>query len=288
MILITDRDKGVLRELINSDGYRSFIVPEGVGGRFSVLTAVGLLPLAIAGVDIKRLLAGAADFSSRLESPVLMDNPAYLNAALQYLGYHKGMPISVFMPYSDRLGGIAEWFQQLWAESLGKKMRLDGRVDPVGPTLVKAVGATDQHSQIQLYMEGPADKMVTFVTVLSMDDVKFPAVVDIPELEYLAGQTAGTLLNTEQRATAAALARCERPSVTIQMETISPESVGALIYMLEIQTIFTGALFNIDPFDQPGVESGKNFTYALMGRPGFSSVRKDLEGWLNRLKRRII
>ena len=288
MILITDRDKGVLRGLINSDGYRSFIVPEGVGGRFSVLTAVGLLPLAVAGVDIGRLLSGAAAFSSRIESPVLMDNPAYLNAALQYLGYNKGMPISVFMPYSDRLGGVADWFQQLWAESLGKKMRLNGMADPVGPTLVKAVGATDQHSQIQLYMEGPADKMVTFVTVQSMDDIKFPVVVDIPELEYLAGKTVGTLLNTEQQATAAALARCNRPSVTIQMETISPESVGALLYMLEIQTIFTGALFSIDPFDQPGVESGKNFTYALMGRPGFSSVRKDLEGWLDSLKRRII
>ena len=165
MILVTDREKGVLRRLVDSEGYRSFAVPDGVGGRFSVLTAVGLLPLAVAGVDIERLLAGAADFSSRLDSPELMENPAYLNAALQYLGYNKGMPISVFMPYCDQLSDFADWFQQLWAESLGKEIRLDGSVDPVGPTLVKAIGATDQHSQIQLYMEGPKDKMLTFVTV---------------------------------------------------------------------------------------------------------------------------
>ncbi len=288
MILVTDREKGVLRRLVESAGYRSFAVPDGVGGRFSVLTAVGLLPLAVAGVDIERLLAGAATFSSRLDSPVLMENPAYLNAALQYLGYNKGLPISVFMPYCDQLSDLADWFQQLWAESLGKEVRLDGSVDPVGPTLVKAVGATDQHSQIQLYMEGPKDKMLTFVTVATMDDIAFPEVVDIPELEYLAGQTAGSLLNSEQRATAAALARCGRPSVTLRLDAVSPESVGALLFMLQIQTLFAGALFNIDPLNQPGVEAGKNFTSALMGRPGFSDVRNDLESWLEGVERRII
>ncbi len=288
MVLVTDREKGVLRRLVASEGYRSFAVPDGVGGRFSVLTAVGLLPLAVAGVDIKRLLAGAADFSSRLDAPELMENPAYLNAALQYLGYNKGMPISVFMPYCDQLSNFADWFQQLWAESLGKEIRLDGSVDPVGPTLVKAIGATDQHSQIQLYMEGPKDKMLTFVTVASMDDIVFPEVVDIPELEYLAGQTAGTLLNSEQRATAAALARCGRPSVTLCLDVVSPESLGALMYMLEIQTLFAGALFNIDPLNQPGVEAGKNFTSALMGRPGFASVRNEIESWLEGVERRIL
>ena len=288
MLIVTDREKGVLRRLVDSEGYRSFAVPDGVGGRFSVLTAVGLLPLAIAGVDIERLLAGAASFASRLDSPELMENPAYLNAALQYLGYNKGLSISVFMPYCDQLRDLADWFRQLWAESLGKKIRLDGSDDPVGPTLVKAIGATDQHSQIQLYTEGPADKMVTFVTVANRDDIAFPAVVDVPELEYLAGKTAGSLLQAEQRATAAALAHCGRPSVTLQLETVSAESLGALLYMLEIQTIFAGALFNIDPLDQPGVEAGKNYTYAMMGRPGFSTVRSDLESWLDGVERRIL
>ena len=288
MLLVTDPKKGVLRRLAETEGYRSFAVPDGVGGRFSVLTAVGLLPLAIAGVDIERLLAGAASFSKRLESPLLMENPAYLSAALHYLAYKKGMPISVLMPYSDQLTDFADWFRQLWAESLGKKNRLDGRVEPVGPTPVKAVGATDQHSQVQLYMEGPSDKIVTFITVRTMEALSFPETVDIPELDYLAGKTVGELLLSEQRATAVALARCGRPNLTLQLDTLSAESLGALIYMFEVQTIFAGALFDVDPLDQPGVEAGKDFTYALMGRPGFSDVRDDLEGWVRSVERRII
>jgi glucose-6-phosphate isomerase len=288
MLLVTDPEKGVLRRLAKTEGYRSFAIPAGVGGRFSVLTAVGLLPLAIAGVDIERLLAGAAAFAGRLESPVLMENPAYLNAVLHYLAYNKGMPISVLMPYCDRLTDFTDWFRQLWAESLGKKNRLDGRVEPVGPTPVKAIGATDQHSQVQLYVEGPADKMVTFVTVAEVEDIPFPEEIDIPELDYLAGKTVGDLLASEQCATAAALARSGRPSVTLQLESLSPEHLGALIYMFEVQTIFAGALFDVDPLDQPGVEAGKDITYALMGRTGFSSVRNDLENWLETVERRII
>ncbi len=288
ILLVTDPEKGVLRRLAETQGYRSFAVPDGVGGRFSVLTAVGLLPLAIAGVDIERLLAGAASFSDRLQSPHLLENPAYLSAALHYLAYTKGMPISVLMPYSDLLSDFSDWFRQLWAESLGKKMRLDGRIDPVGPTPVKALGATDQHSQVQLYMEGPLDKMVTFITVATQDDIPFPEPVDIPELDYLAGKTVGELLLAEQRATASALARCGRPNITLQLESLSPENIGALIYMFEIQTLFAGGLFEVDPLDQPGVEAGKEYTYALMGRPGFSSVRNELESWIESVEPRII
>jgi glucose-6-phosphate isomerase len=288
MILITDPEKGVLRRMVETEGFRSFSVPEGVGGRFSVLTAVGLLPLAIVGVDIERLLAGAASFSDRIESPTLMKNPAYLCAALHYLAYNKGMPISVLMPYSDQLNDFADWFRQLWAESLGKKTRLNGQVNPVGPTPVKAIGATDQHSQVQLYVEGPYDKFVTFVTVAATEDLDFPETIDIPELEYLAGQTVGGLLLAEHRATAAALARCGRPNMTLQLDSISPETVGALIYMFEIQTLFAGALFNVNPLDQPGVEAGKDFTSALMGRPGFSAVKADLEKWFETVESRIL
>jgi glucose-6-phosphate isomerase len=288
MLLVTDPEKGVLRRLAETEGYRSFAVPDRVGGRFSVLTAVGLFPLAVAGVDIERLLAGAASFAGRLESPGLMENPAYLNAALNYLAYNKGMPISVMMPYSDQLNDFSDWFRQLWAESLGKKKRLDGRIDPVGPTPVKATGATDQHSQVQLYVEGPADKMVTFITVDTSEELSFPETIDIPELNYLAGKKVGDLLLSEQRATAAALARCGKPNMTLQFDALSPENLGALIYMFEVQTLFAGALFNVDPLDQPGVEAGKDFTYALMGRPGFSAVRKDLENWFEGVERRIL
>ncbi len=161
-ILITDPQSGVLRELADREGYRSCAIPAGVGGRFSVFTPVSLLPLACVGVDIDALLSGAAGMMKYVCHDDLESNPAYLNAALQYLAYHKGLKISVLMPYSDQLRDIADWFRQLWAESLGKKYSRDGSVVHVGPTPVNALGTTDQHSQVQLYVEGPFDKVVTF------------------------------------------------------------------------------------------------------------------------------
>jgi glucose-6-phosphate isomerase len=153
-ILITDPEGGVLRELADREGYRSCAIPAGVGGRFSIFTPVGLLPLACVGVDITRLLKGASEFSQYICHDDLETNPAYLNAALQYLAYQKGLTISVLMPYSDRLRDISDWFRQLWAESLGKKFATDGSLLHVGPTPVNSLGTTDQHSQVQLYMEG--------------------------------------------------------------------------------------------------------------------------------------
>jgi glucose-6-phosphate isomerase len=275
-ILITDPEQGALRTLASEEGYRSCAIPPGVGGRFSVFTAVGLLPLACAGVDIERLLKGAADFSPHLNKGELFENPAYLNAALQYLAYEKGLRISVMMPYSDRLRDIADWFRQLWAESLGKKQRLDGTPCHVGPTPVQALGTTDQHSQVQLYMEGPVDKVVTFLALENYDqELPIPDYPQAPSMSYLAGHSMAELIQMERLATSAALTRNGRPNCTITLPSVTAESVGALLYMLEVQTLFAGSLFDVDPLDQPGVEEGKAFTYALMGRSGFEEKGRE-------------
>jgi glucose-6-phosphate isomerase len=187
------------------------------------------------------------------------------------------------------LDEFADWYRQLWAESLGKKFATDGTVCNIGPTPVKALGTTDQHSQVQLYMEGPFDKVVTFVAVdeftqdLALHD--YPAA---PEMAYLAGHTMGELVNVEQRATSAALTRNQRSNCTIRVSRVTEETVGALLYMFEVQTLFAGYLFNVDPLDQPGVEEGKLFTYALMGRQGYEEKAKEYSSISTCRNRRVL
>ncbi len=287
-VLITDPENGVLRELADREGYRSCAIPAGVGGRFTAFTPVCLLPLACVGVDITRLLKGAADLSQFVCHGDLESNPAYLNAVLQYLAYQKGLRTSVLMPYSDRLKDIADWFRQLWAESLGKKFATDGTVLNVGPTPVSALGTTDQHSQVQLYMEGPFDKVVTFIAVDEFDqDLQLPNYEASPKMSYLAGHTMGELIRVEQEATAAALVKNQRSNCTIHIPRVTPETVGALIYLFEVQTLFAGYLFDVNPLDQPGVEEGKLFTYALMGRQGFEEKAEEYSSIKVNLRPRI-
>ncbi|MBW2503847.1 MAG: glucose-6-phosphate isomerase [Deltaproteobacteria bacterium] len=288
-VLITDPEKGSLRPLAVQQGYRACDIPPGVGGRFSVLTPVSLLPLALAGVDIQALLRGAADFAPHLCHGSLESNPAYLNAALQYLAYQKGLRTSVLMPYSDRLRDMADWFRQLWAESLGKKYSCDGQVVHVGPTPVNALGTTDQHSQVQLYMEGPFDKVVTFITVDHFDqNLDVLPGAPSPEMAYLEGHSMAELIRMEQLATAVALTKNHRPNCMISLPNVSPETVGALIYLFEVQTLFAGALFGVNPLDQPGVEEGKQFTYALMGRSGFEEKGQEYARIQSRLAPRVL
>jgi glucose-6-phosphate isomerase len=288
-VLVTDPRSGLLRRLAESEGFRSCAIPPGVGGRFSVFTPVGLLPLAAAGIDIQALLAGAVAMEERVVRPGLMENPAYLNAALQYLAYRKGLHISVMMPYSDRLRDVADWYRQLWAESLGKKSSLSGETVHVGPTPVKALGTTDQHSQVQLYMEGPFDKVVTFLVPETYDrPLVIPALPGAEGLGYLEGKSLAELIRSEQRATAVALAKNGRPNCTLSIPAVTPEAVGALLYLLEVQTVFAGCLFEVDPLDQPGVEEGKEFTHALMGRPGYEHRREEFDRWSHKVPRRCL
>ncbi len=270
-LFTTDPARGVLRQLSDAEGIPALSVPENVGGRFSVLSPVGLLPAAVCGVDPDRLLAGAARMVDRCGNPELASNPAGLFATLlHHADTEQGRPIHVMMPYADRLRSVAAWFQQLWAESLGKAIGEDGEKRHRGPTPLAALGATDQHSLLQLLMEGPQDKVVLFVAVEDPgEDLSVPARhPEIEALSYLSGHTLGDLLETERRATAEALRHEGRPNATLTMPRVTPEILGELLMLLQVATVYAGALYGVDPLDQPGVELGKRLTYGLMGRAG--------------------
>jgi len=279
IVATTDPSEGLLRALADQEGYRTFPVPPGVDGRMTVLSAVGLLPAAVCGCDIKGLLAGARSMRTRTSTGDVRKNPAYLLAALCILADTRlGKSILVTMPYADALFGLADWFRQLWAESLGKRLSLDNEVVFTGQTPIKALGAIDQHSQIQLYTEGPNDKLISLIAVgqyrasVTIEDV--PA--GVSELDYLQGAELGQLLQREQLATAWALTEARRPNFTIGVPTIDAAILGELFYLYELQTVMGGALLNVNPFGQPGVEAGKNATYALMGRRGYETLRDEL------------
>ena len=272
IIVTTDPKKGSLREIAQKENYALLEIPSLVGGRFSVLSSVGLFSAAVGGIDIASLLEGARFMDELCKNKDIWRNPGCMSAVLQYLFYKKNRPICVFMPYSDRLKDLAEWFSQLWAESLGK-------TSDIGSTPVKALGVTDQHSQLQLYMEGPKDKVIVFVRVKSFDNV-----VSIPEdfqqypnINYLGGHTLNELIKAEQNGTELALTKNSCPNCTVTIDSITPFNIGALMYMLEVQTAFIGELYKIDAFSQPGVEESKRLTCALLGRPGYEEQRKEIE-----------
>jgi glucose-6-phosphate isomerase len=276
LVFTTDPEKGVLRDIARSEEIATLPVPPNVGGRFSVLSAVGLLPAALIGIDIRALLRGAAEMDDRCRTKQLLENPAALFAALQFLAHMRaGAPVHVMMAYTDRLYLTADWFRQLWAESLGKRLDRSGEYVFTGPTPVKALGATDQHSQVQLYMEGPFDKTVTLLATESYAiDVEIPRLYpDQPALSYLGGHTLGELLDAERAATAAALTEHGRMNMTLTLPRIDAHSLGQLFMLLQIATVYGGAFYNVDPFDQPGVELGKQLTYGLMGREGFEAPK---------------
>ena len=276
IVFVTDPAKGALRAIAKAEGIAALEIPANVGGRFSVLTPVGILPAALMGIDTGELLAGAADMRTRCASGTLAKNVAGTFAALQYLADTKhGRHVQVLMPYSDALRDMAAWFVQLWAESLGKH-RTEGDAG-VGPTPLAALGATDQHSQVQLFMEGPPDKTITFIGVeQGASDVEIPRLhADIPELAYLGGHRLGELLDIERRATAGALARRGRPNMTLLMEHVDAFAVGELLMLLELATAYAGHLYGVNAFDQPGVELGKQFTYAMLGRADAEAARQE-------------
>ena len=279
LLLTTDREHGALRQIARDEGLMSLALPAGLVGRYSIFSAVGLLPAAAAGIDVRAVLAGAREMAERCNAADLWRNPAYMNGALHYLAQKKKRKgISVVMPYSDLLAGVAEWFCQLWAESLGKERDLKGKKVLGAQCPVRALGATDQHSQLQLYMDGPDDKLVHFIRV-----ERSPQTAPIPrlyseqeDLGYLGGHDLGELLRAEQAATEMALAKKGRMSATIVLDSVTPESIGQLLFLYQIQTVFAAGLYGIDPFDQPAVEQGKRLTYGMMGRRGYEKERREV------------
>ena len=262
--------KSPLCELAVNSGYPTFGVPENVGGRFSVLSPVGLLPAALIGIDIEALTRGAAEMTHRSWLPDLAENVALRAALWHWLVWTlKNKPIQVAFPYSNQLWGTAFWFRQLWAESLGKVRKAGDKAQNVGQTPVAALGVTDQHSQVQLYIEGPNDKVFTFWKV---EEFGSPDTIPVhkPGLEsmdYLAGQTLTKLIDAEQRATAAALSLNGRPHCTVTLDRLDEEHLGAFLQMMEFETAFIGELLEIDAFNQPGVEQGKNIHLWTDGPP---------------------
>lgn len=278
LIATTDAKKGNLIRIAQKEGLTTFIVPDGVGGRFSELCPVGLLAAAVTGIDIRELLAGAAYMDGICSEPEVRKNPAYLLATLQYLAMQRGCNISVLMPYADSLKYMADWYAQLWAESLGKRTDRNGRIVHAGQTPVKALGVTDQHSQVQLYIEGPFDKVLTFLGVDRYRTVTHIPVgyTDIPDVSFLCGHTQNELIRAEQSATEYAVMKSGHLSHTITLPEVNAFTVGQLLYMFEVMTAFAGELLDINAFDQPGVEEGKNATYALLGKPGYDAKREEL------------
>jgi glucose-6-phosphate isomerase len=262
-IVTTDPEKGFLKEISEREDLRMLPIPADVGGRFSVLTPVGLLPAAVTGLDVEALLTGAAQCVDEVEEQ-RTEHPAVVGAAMHYLmDTERGRNVRVMMPYADSLERLAAWFVQLWAESLGK----DGK----GSTPHGAVGTTDQHSQVQLYMEGPQDKVIEIVEIEEHPrDLTIPeAYEDLEGVGYLGGHTMAELLNVECDATRRALTEAGRPNSTVKLGAVNEENLGYLLQALEVQTAISGTLYGVNAFDQPGVEAGKEITYKRMGRPGY-------------------
>ena len=287
----TDASKGHLVKIAEAEHLKTFVVPDGVGGRFSELCPVGLLAAAVCGIDIREMLAGAAFMDGICDQTRdIWHNPAYMLATLQYVAMQHGCNISVMMPYADSLKYMADWYAQLWAESLGKRVDLEGRVVNAGQTPVKALGVTDQHSQVQLYTEGPFDKVITFLSVdrFRVETMIHDGYFDDPDVSFLCGHTHNELIAAEQQATEFAVAKSGHMSHTIALPEVNAFTVGELLFLLELETAFAGELLGINAFDQPGVEEGKNAAYALLGRPGFDEKRRELAAAPEKLERYIL
>ena len=279
MIATTSANKGNLIKIAKAEGFKTFYIPDGVGGRFSELSPVGLLAAAVLGIDIKAMLKGAAFMDKLCKTKDVKKNPALISALLQYLSMKKGKNISVMMPYADSLKYIADWYCQLWGESLGKAVDKDGNSVYAGQTPVKALGVTDQHSQIQLYREGPFDKVITLIAVENFrkETPISDGCKEFPDVNFLCGHTLSELINSERKATEYALTTAQRLNYTITLPEVNAFTVGELLYYFELETAYTGAMLNIDTFNQPGVEGGKNATYALFGRKGYEATKREME-----------
>ena len=251
---------------------------EDVGDRFSVLSVIGLLTADVLGLDIDMFLKGARDLDKSSESSNPLENDPLLFAELSYLNYMNfGKNISVIMPYSSSLHNFGFWFRQLWAESLGKK---NNKGENVGITPIAALGSTDQHSQMQLYNEGPNDKIITFIEV-SQFNVEPSIDLLYDESKYLYKKSFNEIIHIERTATAISLKENNRANGTIFLDKISEENMGALFYFFELAVSYLGVFLEVNAFDQPGVERGKEYMYALLGKGEYKDLKTKLEDIIN-------
>jgi glucose-6-phosphate isomerase len=273
LVAITDPSKGDLKAFATQNGIPTLHIAPSMGGRFSVFTPVGLFPAALAGLSVSEILNGAKQVRDFVEKAPHEKNPLFILGG-ELIRHYPKRSVHVCMPYSTRLKQISAWFVQLWGESLGK----DGK----GFTPIAAVGATDQHSILQLLRDGPDDKVTLFLTVDQVEDeVRIPKLssmgVPLTQLGYgafklLEGHTLQGLLTTEYRATALVLTKQGRPNVTWQLDRLDERGLGALYFAFSVLTAFTGTLWGVNPFDQPGVEEGKIYTREALSRGGISGA----------------
>ena len=290
IIATTDAKNGNLIKIAKKEKLKTFYIPDGVGGRFSEICPVGLFPAAVLGIDIKEILKGCAQMDKLCRKADFATNPALVAAALQYIAIGKGKNISVMMPYADSLKLMADWYCQLWGESLGKAVNNKGEKVNVGQTPVKALGVTDQHSQVQLYTEGPFDKVTTFIGVDKYRaEVTIPGgAEDFPNVSFLSGHTMNELITCEMIATEYALTKNNRLNNIIMLPEVNANTIGQLMFFFMLETAYIGAMFDINTFNQPGVEEGKNATYALLGRAGYEEKANELNSRAQKSKAYIV
>ena len=289
LVITTDKGKGFLRRLTDKEGILSFNTPDDVQGRYAVLSSVGLLPAALIGIDIKKILKGAASVDNMVKSSGPQINPAYISALVNFIyDREKNKNILVVMPYSAQLKSFAEWFRQIYPESLAKRYDRDNKEVYTGSTVMNALGATDQHSQIQLYNEGPNNKLIVFVEVETVKDKLIMPRFNDESTSFLAGRSLHELMLIEKKATEYALVQSRRPNYTIRLKEISEETIGALLYFCQLVTAYAGKLYKVNPYNQPGVEAGKRATFGLMGKKGYEKEVADITNAITKDKRWII
>lgn len=280
MVVVTDREKGPLAEIAKQEKIDILHSPANLAGRYALLGAAGLFPAAMAGIDIAALLAGAGDMDKRCRHGDPYRNPAYMHSLVHYLLTRKRRKtMHVTFSFSDRVHAVGLWYNHLCSVSLGKMLNRKGKAVHVGPSPVAAVGAFDLHGQQQLFAEGPFDKVVTFV-VARDHGAKAVAPQLWPKVEALSWLKDADFAAILERAYVGCeyqLTAAGRPNMTVTLDSVDPAHIGGLIYMLQLSTAMSAELYGIDPFDAPGVELGKQATYAQSGRPGFEDLGKRLK-----------
>jgi glucose-6-phosphate isomerase len=278
-VVTTDPEKGDLLAIARREKYPVFTIPPNVGGRFSVLSPVGTLPAALLGFDVASLMEGGRRAALKARRPFI-ENPALAAAFIQFtLEREHGKSILVLFPYSQALWKFAFWFKQLWGESLGKRVDRRNREVYYGQTPTAALGVTDQHSQLQLFIEGPNDKAFIF---WEAKEFRKDVPVEHPystldSMGYLQNKTVAELFRAEKQATEIALTEAGRPNATVTIDRVNEETLGELFMFSQYMTAYAGELYDINAFDQPGVEYGKKLTFAMMDRPGFSEYAGKVE-----------
>ena len=271
----TDRQKGTLKHFADSEGWQTFVVPDNVGGRYSVLTAVGLLPIAVAGIDIDALMAGAADAMKKYSSPDLAENDCYKYAALRNILYRQGKKIEMMVSYEPSYTMMNEWFKQLFGESEGK----DGK----GIFPASAVFSTDLHSMGQYIQQG---ERTLFETVVFFGETSSDIIIDedknnVDGLNFLAGKGLSFVNRKAFEGTVLAHTDGGVPNIVIELDAMNEYDLGMLIYFLEKACAVSGYVLGVNPFDQPGVESYKKNMFALLGKPGYEAQKDELEKRIN-------